>query len=165
MIIGLIAFFVFDIPTKIKEWRYSIYLTPKIITIEPSKWNTTKSILAVNNNPYPIYSVQLKISEDLNGGYITNIKSEVSKENYPHNFGDAEIDLNAFVISGLSKKENWQRIILHKIDPNSSIDIKLLIPQGENSSKLKLKITNFNKEAASVLTQDRSIAVPFEIID
>lgn len=170
MIIGLVTFVLLDIPTFFREWFYAVYLTPKKIQLGPSDWAAVKQIQVVNNNRYPIYSVQLRIYEKTKGSNIDAIQIQpVSERHLIERIGQQngyEIDLNAFVISGHTKDGlRWKRAFINKVNQNSEIDIKITIPASKRKADLKLKITNFEKEAAGVLQKEGAVAMSFKIID
>lgn len=164
LVVGAINLFVFDIPSRFSEWYYAVYLAPKAIFVDKNEWSTTKSAEIVNNNPYPIYNVQLKILEDETG---TNIDSIVIKpESYiiSTNFSSST-DMNAFVISGVSKIDGrkWKVTPIYKIDAHSSININLVIPPSNKPEEFRLKIMNFNKESNDFYQRENSTLVKFKM--
>lgn len=162
IIITAITFFLFDIPTRIREWRYSIHLTPKVVSINKSNWVTTKKILIVNNNPYPIFTVKLEISEKKLGTNIDHIKIKPEPYITPTNFNPTT-DLNAFIISGVSKitGKKWKRSIIYQIDAGSSINIKLTIPPPVKAEEFKLRIASFSKESNPVFNTKNATRINF----
>ena len=165
IIISLISFFFLDVPSFFKEWYYSIYITPKTISVDKSNWAIKKSVQIVNNNPYPIYAVQLKISEVTQNSNIDDI--EIKPQSYIINTNfSSSTDMNAFIISGYSKinDKKWKRSIIYKIDSHSQIDIQLTIPPPSAQEEFKLEITDFSKEARDILeNQQNATRVDFQI--
>lgn len=163
---GLISFFIFDVPSRIKEIRYAVYLTPKTIFINQSNWATKKSLQIVNNNAYPIYAVQLKISETKIGSNIDGFQIKPQPHLINTNFSSTT-DMNGIVVSGNSKTDNkkWKRALIYKIDPHSQIDVELTIPASTRSERFNLKITHFQKESINILEQKNTTLFPFEVKD
>ena len=119
----------------------------------------------MNNNPYPIYAVQLKISEVTQNSNIDDI--EIKPQSYIINTNfSSSTDMNAFIISGYSKinDKKWKRSIIYKIDSHSQIDIQLTIPPPSAQEEFKLEITDFSKEARDILeNQQNATRVDFQI--
>ena len=169
VILGIISFLFFDVPTKWKEWRYGVYLTPKKIISVPSDWVMTKNLQVVNNNPYPIYAVELRISEKNNSENLNKVRTKVSKEEHAIQMPNKvlfPVDLNAFEIFGKNKNgESWRRLVVYKINPRSHMDIEIELPATKDLNKFDIKLTYFSKEASPIRKNDNSVAIQFQIHD
>jgi len=164
LIVGIIGFFAFDLPSHLSDWYYAVYLTPKTIFVEKGDWSTTKSVQIVNNKPYPIYSIQLEVSEANTGTNIDNIDIKPQPHIVSTNFSTST-DMNAFVISGYSKLDNrkWKRSIIYQIDAHSSFSINLTVPASSVAEKFNLRITDFSKDSNAILQQNAATFVNFQI--
>jgi hypothetical protein len=157
--LGLIIFFVFDLPTKIKTWFFSVYVTPKEITVDKSDWVTKTSIRVINNKSYPIYSVQLQLIETAEG---SNIEDLIIK---PESYFVDGIDMNAFVISTENKETKLRTKVvpLHQVNSQSSLNINITIPATQKTEKFKIKIVDYKKNPSPVREQGQATLVNFNL--
>jgi hypothetical protein len=164
VIVGLIAFFFFEVPSYLKDKYYAVYLTPKLISVEKGGWGIKKSVQIVNNNPYPIYAVQIKLSEITSNSNIDDVQIKPQPDIMETTYSSST-DVNAFIISGYSKVDSkkWKRSIIYKIDPHSQINIMITIPTSLTAEKLKLAITDFRKEPINIFEDGNKTLFPFEI--
>lgn len=163
-VVGLISFFAFDAPSYIRDWYYSVYITPKLISIEKGDWEVIKYVQIVNNNPYPIFAVQLELIEVNSGSNIENVKIQPQPNIVATNFSTST-DMNAFVISGFSKfsGKKWKRSIIYQIDPRSQVGIRVTIPSSSMREEFKLQIADFRKEAMNILQSQGTTRIDFQV--
>jgi hypothetical protein len=157
-------------PSKFREWRYSLYVVPNKIVIKPQNFTEIRNIQIVNNNPYPIYSVQLKIIEKNNSLNLTELKVKVLTEEVFFEETDKQkmkpLDRNAFEIHGETKDGNkWRRPIIYKINANSHVDIAITFPPAKTGSHLLFQITHFTREDSPIRLINDSIYTEFHIYD
>jgi|SRR3989344_2752093 len=164
--VGILSFFAFDLPSRFGDWYYAVYLTPKVIAVKPSQWSTTITAQIVNNNPYPIYSVQLEISETNTGSNIDGVQIKPDSHILPTTFSTST-DMNAFVISGYSKLDGkkWKRSIVYQIDAHSTVNVVITIPATTIPEKFILRATDFGRDANPILQQQAATLVNFNIKD
>ncbi len=163
-IISFVSFFLFDIPSSLNSWYYAVYLTPKIISVNKSDWATKKSIQIVNNNPYPIYAVQLKISEITLNSNIDDIQIKPQPYIIETKFSSST-DMNGLVTSENLNGKKWRRSVIYVVNSHSKIDIQLTIPPAPTREKFKLEITDFRKESTNIFESGNTTLIPFYFKD
>ncbi|MFA6050446.1 MAG: hypothetical protein WC761_04595 [Candidatus Paceibacterota bacterium] len=164
LLAGIIGFFAFDLPSKVRDLYYAVYLTPKSILVDKSEWSTIKTVEIVNNNPHPIYSVQLEISEANAGSNMDNLmitpRPHIVSTSY-----STTTDMNAFVISGRSNLtgKKWKQSIIYEIGARSAVPIQVTIPASSRSEKFILRITDYGRESNSIHEQEGATLIKFDI--
>jgi hypothetical protein len=158
-VLALISFFVFDLPSKIKEWVFAVYVTPKLITVDKSDWVTKTSLQVINNKSFPIYSVELHVVETVVGTHIEDMEIK------PEPYMISGTDMNAFVISKEDKKTKLRSKVvpLHHLKPQSSLNINIIIPATQKLEKFKVKIVGYKKEPVVVREQNKVTLVKFNL--
>lgn len=158
-IIGLVIFFIFEFPSKLKGLLFAVSVSPREISVDKSDWVTKTSIDVKNNKPYPLYSLQLELIETNSGSSIDDISIE------PQSHMVGNINMNAFVISKEDKKSNIRTKVvpLHKIDAQSSLPINISIPATQKLEKYKIRVANYKKTPTPIREQGKATFVNFDL--
>jgi len=145
--IPLIGFYFFDVPSYFNEMRYAVYLTPKVVSVGKSDWTVKKIAQIANNNPYPIYHLQVEMRETPLGSNIDKIVITPEPYNVRTEYSTTT-NLNGFVLGGNTKStgKKWRCAIIYKVNAHSKIDVEFSIPPSPRQERFELELISFQRE-------------------
>lgn len=146
--IAIVGFFWGDIPSIIQSRKYEVYLSPERIHI-PAGWGIINNIQIINNNPYPIYSVQIEVTDEKNVIDFKGIEIEkIDAQSIPVSLDNSYVvDMSYFQFIG----QNFMTVFVYRVDSRSVANLKISMPYSPMDNNLQFRIADFQKEPAGIL--------------
>jgi tetratricopeptide (TPR) repeat protein len=161
----IIAGVLLQIKTEFDKQRYSIFVVPKNITVTPG-YSKKAIIKIVNNNDYPVYQIDLKVSVEEGDLPVDSIKLDPKDEAKIKSEIGSDTDkiiishdqLGIGTINEEGKREN--HIIIYDIDAHTTKEYFAEINANniKSRSKVNFEIVRTATEPSSIVSFDPFVA-------